>query len=516
MFTLPRPPQTDDELFWLIAALWGIKLPRVSVCPGHTSPFQAVADAYFARAPNFAVWYGSRGSGKSLALAALGLTKTFVDELDCTILGGSMTQSMNVRAHMAAMLEHINAPLPAIAKDITTMIKTKSGAEIRPLPASQTTVRGPHPPLQLLDEVDEMDWDIYNAALGQAMEQISKNKFVGTGKMAEYIVASSTWQNPEGTFSKVIDNAREKGMPIYTWCWRELLEKNGGWLSQRAIDAKRATVSEQMWKTEYELNEPSGASRAFDLDKVAEYFVDYNDYYGMAPLESESHDKIDDQLTVWETPQPAGIYAVGADWAKEHDKTVISVVRYDLTPNRLVKARVVNRRPWPTMIDWYNKDIHDYQAVGMHDKTGIGGVVHDYIDQPDASGGFVFVGRHRTNMLLNYITEFEHGRYRLPTQLEGYYRAHRSTTVADVYAPAKWDGHLPDEVASMGLVNRAIERMPSPVTTEEFRTPKPKDWHRKADDQFYAKPEMAGDWRDAMVVRVEDGAPVDAYEFMIG
>ena len=66
----------------MIKAMFGVELPRVAVCAEHVSPFQAVAHAYFGREPNFAVWYASRGSGKSLALATLGLTKAFVRDID--------------------------------------------------------------------------------------------------------------------------------------------------------------------------------------------------------------------------------------------------------------------------------------------------------------------------------------------------------------------------------------------------------------------------------------------------
>jgi hypothetical protein len=170
-FMLERPPRDEDELWWVIKALWGVELPRVAVCSEHVSPFHAVAQAYFARDNNFAVWYASRGSGKSLALAVLGLTKAFVRDIDVTILGGSMTQSLNVREHMRKLMRHRNAPLYAVEKDQATLIQMATGKEIKPLPASQTTVRGPHPPMTLLDEVDEMEKAIYDAALGQAMEQ---------------------------------------------------------------------------------------------------------------------------------------------------------------------------------------------------------------------------------------------------------------------------------------------------------------------------------------------------------
>ena len=346
-FTLSRPPETDDELWWVIKAMFGVALPRKAVCPDHVSPFDAVAHAYFGREPNYAVWYASRGSGKSLALAVLGLTKAFVRDIDVTILGGSMTQSLNVREHMRKLMAHSNAPVYAMQKDQATLIQMSTGKAIKPLPASQTTVRGPHPPLQLLDEVDEMDWDIYNASLGQAMEQLNTHGEV----VNEYIVASSTWQNPEGTFTQVIETARERGLPVFTWCWRELLQPHG-WMSQRFIDNKRQTVSAQMWHTEYDLNEPSAGSRALDLDKVEKYFVEYPKTISELHQGNGDHD-----VYVWEQPQVNGLYAVGADWAKEQDKTVIAVMRYDVKPHRLVKLIRINRRPWPVMIDLYNKAI---------------------------------------------------------------------------------------------------------------------------------------------------------------
>lgn len=471
---LRRPPRTDDELWWLIKALWGVEIPRVQVCPDHVAPFTAVADAYFARDPGYAVWYASRGSGKSLALAILGLTKAFVDDVKVTILGGSMTQSQNVSAHMKDHLEFERAPSYAlrggsINKGVTaTQISLQTGTWIRPIPASQTTVRGPHPPLTLLDEVDEMDYNIYVASLGQAMEQMNK-----AGKLvAEYIVASSTWQNPIGTFTRVIEDARKKGMPIYSWCWRELLktEQNPtGWMSQRFIDRKRQNVTAEMWRTEYELNEPSGDSRAFDLTKLEEAFVQYP-----VPIHYEQ-DGEDDQTWVWEDPNPAGTYAVGADWAQEKDKTIIACVRTDIRPRRLVYLRRVNRKPYPQMLASFDKVIRDYDAHGRHDKTGLGRVVNDVLDTSgdERVQGFDFSSKKkRSAMLLGYIAAVEGGAYALPrggpdskmTQfLAEFHKGHRGTTQGNVYGQHKDTGqgltdpagHLPDDVAAMGLAHLA-------------------------------------------------------------
>jgi hypothetical protein len=478
---LSRPPKTDDELWLVIVAFWGVRLPRVQVCKDHVAPFTAVAHAYFSREPNFAVWYASRGSGKSLALAVLGLTKTFIAGADCTILGGSIWQSQNVRDHMRKMLQFKNAPVYAVKRDITTMIETNTGNVIKPLPASQTSVRGPHPPLQLLDEIDEMDYELYQAALGQAMEQINaRGEVVG-----EYIVASSTWQNPIGTMTTVIEDARKKGLPVFTWCWRELIknDKNPyGWMSQRFIDNKRRHVSEVMWNTEYELNEPSSSSRAIDLEAVERFFVEYP-----KPIREEHAAGGDDDIWVWEDPVSTGSYAAGADWAKEQDKTVIAVIRIDVLPRRLVALRRMNRKKYPVMtrafVNWVEK--YHCHGASQHDKTGVGNALNDFLPDEIAKG-FVMVGRPRSQMFSNYIADFEHGGYELPRLAHDFYKSHRGATVADVFAPHAWDEHTPDDLVAMGMAHRAAGRTPPPAEMVDLKRD---ETPRSVDKPFHQMPD---------------------------
>lgn len=301
-------------------------------------------------------------------------------------------------------------------------------------------------------------------------------------------------------------------------CWRELLQPNG-WMSTRFIENKRRVVSAQMWHTEYELNEPSAGSRAFDLDKVALYFEDYPD-----PIFQMHKGNGDHDVYIWEKYQKQGLYAVGADWAKEHDKTVIAVVRYDITPHRLVKLTRVNRRPWDAMISMFNSDTQEYQAVAEHDGTGLGNVVNDYVDYSDTTNKFVMIGRARTEMLLAYIADFEHGAYRLPVipanldfpgvTTNPLYRAHRAVTVADVYAPTKWNSHLPDDIAAMALAHRALSKLPAPPQ-QDGGIPKD-ETPREADKRFHVKPEgnqtMSS---DGIVTVVDDRYGIDDASWLV-
>lgn len=442
---LPRPPMTKDELWETVRVLWGVEIPRMAICPGHVAPFDAFAEGYFGNTANWALWYGSRGTGKSLMLALLALTKAAILEINVALLGGSMAQSQNVQEHIENLLLYPAAPRYAVKAQIQTQITFNGGNWIRPLPASQKTVRGPHPQMTALDEIDEMDIKVYNAAMGQAMKKPNARGI----EIDEMVVASSTWQNPVGTFQTVRDEALKKGLPVRTWCFQEVLktpQNPTGWMDPDFIERKRASVPAELFRVEYELGEPAGGSRAFDLTKLNEYFVD------MEPVR-ERHTGNDDEW-VFEEPEVTGWYAMGTDWAKEEDKTVFVVMRIDEEPRRCVYLRRVNRKPWPEMIEMFNQVMKNYGAVATHDGTGIGNVVNDLIDE--RAQKFIMSGRQRTDMLVTYITAVEQGEYRLPRNTPSF-DAHKATTVEEVYAPGKWNSHLADDVAAFALAHRAAE-----------------------------------------------------------
>lgn len=458
LIQLPRPPLNKEELWWVVYALWGVQLPRVAVCPGHVSPFDAFAEAYFGNKWGYALWYGSRGTGKSYMLALLAMTKAALLEINVVLLGGSMAQSNNIHEHVENLLLYKNAPTQAVKDQIKTELGLYAGNWIRPLPASQKTVRGPHPHMTLLDEIDEMEKAIYDAAMGQAMRKPNMRDFM----VNEMVVASSTWQNPIGTFQEVKDDAEERGLPVRTWCFREVLQPNG-WMDAGFIERKRLTVPKEMFRVEYDLGEPSGGSRAFDLEALNKAFV-------RMKVIRERH-AADDDLWVYEEYNPKGTYVAGADWAKEKDKTVITVVRDDVTPHRVVYHRRVNRRPWPVMIGMFDEAVQNYAARSANDATGLGNVVNDFIEDEGESGQrsnkVQMIGQKRVALINEFITAVERGKYRFPAPDDSEHpnpmlKMFKSTTVADVYATTA-SAHLPDDVVSGAMMHRAHERQGPPA-----------------------------------------------------
>jgi hypothetical protein len=220
---LPYPPQDREQLWWAVKAIFGVSIPRTQVCPDHCAPFTAFADAYFRECtlPGYegdmsrAIWLASRGlAGKSFTLATLGLFFAYVVGADITILGGSLAQSNNVHQYMTKAIEFEGIPGGMMIDSTATRTTLTNSGRIRPLPASQRNVRGPHPSILLIDEADEMELEIYDAALGQPLPQ--KNYLDQT--VDTLVVVSSTWQNPDGTLTEILRRAEAKHQPVYNWC----------------------------------------------------------------------------------------------------------------------------------------------------------------------------------------------------------------------------------------------------------------------------------------------------------
>jgi hypothetical protein len=238
-------------------------------------------------------------------------------------------------------------------------------------------------------------------------------------------------------------------------CYREVLrtpENPFGWMDPEFIERKRASVPAEMFRVEYDMGEPAGGNRAFDIAKVEAYFDE------RTPVR-ESHKANDDEW-VFEEPNPLATYVAGADWAKEQDKTVIAIFRTDVDPHPLVYLRVINRRSWPDMVAIFNTKAEAYQARSAHDGTGVGNVVNDLVDHRVLKVNMV--DQKRKDLLNEYVSDFEQGYFRIP-RCTSAYNAHRATTMQMIWAGAAGGAHLPDEVAACAIANRARRRMPPPV-----------------------------------------------------
>lgn len=449
---LKRLPRDDDELWWTVYGLWGYRIPRHSVCADHVAPFTAFADAYFARHPMM-IWKASRGlGGKSRTLAVLGLTEAALLGSEVTILGGSFAQSLNVHDATKEAWDWHASPKYLLNRPPTRYDTVMTnGGHLRTLTASQTSVRGPHPPRLLCDEIDEMDQGILDAALGQPMEQFNNRG----EKIPTQVVLSSTHQYPDKTMSEMIRRSKTQGFPIYHWCFRETSNDIDGWLTPAAIERAKSVVSELMWKTEYELQEPNFGERAIDSDAVNRCFDPAMGIFA------------GDINTITQTPRVEGRhYITAVDWAKTQDQTIITTFDVTERPWVCVAWQKINRLPWPMLVKRALDQWREYGDKFIHDATGVGAAAQDIIREQTTSQEFNRVipvvmggGRDRDAFYTEYISAIEHDDIRYP-RINYAYDEHRYVSSEDLFTGK---GHAPDTVVAGALAWSARRKNSKPV-----------------------------------------------------
>ena len=281
------------------------------------------------------------------------------------------------------------------------------------------------------------------------------------------------------TMSEMLRRAGEMGWEVHEWCWKECSNPVDGWLTQTMIDRKRQQVPKHMWEVEYDLQEPSFGSRAFETECVEKAFsgwcVHEKEYYyhGPCPVDDNCEHPgrqtyktarvIDGEQYEFEAPDlRKGEYVTAADWAKERDYTVITTFRVDCDPWRVVAYSRTNRKPYPMMVDLFNKRLKRYGGSSIHDGTGLGNVINDYID--DRTVSFIMTGRQRDDMLSEHVNGVEKLGIVSP-KIESAYTAHKYCSIEDLYGRGK-DTHLPDEVCSYALAwhlnkRRAVAAVPA-------------------------------------------------------
>lgn len=210
-----RPCLSADELHGWIRMFTGLNIPRQSVCPHHSAPFDYLVHSYFEPSPDLVVW-APRGGGKT-RLAALA---TLLDLLHkpataVRILGGSLQQSLRMWEHLLPDLESVGEAMPSRSG---RRVKVKNAGDVAVLTQSQRAVRGLRVQKLRCDEVELFDPKIWEAA-----QLVTRSNRDGTVRGS--IEALSTHHTRGGLMSRIIDGAAKKKTPVVKWCVLEVLQK---------------------------------------------------------------------------------------------------------------------------------------------------------------------------------------------------------------------------------------------------------------------------------------------------
>lgn len=374
------------------------------------------------------------------------------------VLAGSFEQASKVHSYLQMFWQSETAPVHELLSDPTARLtKFRNGGRCNILTASAKSARSGHPNRLRVDEADEIPLPIYDAATGQTMRDDIESviRRLDRQEVAAQTNISSTHQHPAGTMTELKTRMAERGQPIYRWCWRESLQPHG-WLTQEEVDRKKTEVSDYMWQSEYEGVEPSAGDLAIMRERVELFF---DSRLGEFSGDAKNYIEI-------EPPQKAARYSTGIDWAQRRDWTIITTLRVDCHPWKLVAWERRGRESWPIMIERAKERKRRFGGTLWHDETGIGTVIHDYLEElgtcptDGCDGkncgyevhGFQFVGNDRKTLLGEAIVAVEQGDITSPIirHLQGEMKWMLNS---NVYGP----GHLPDGFSSLALAIRAAK-----------------------------------------------------------
>jgi len=216
-------PKTRGELHAYVRYYLGLWIPRRAVCEGHVAPFEYVAGAVLGTLGDCVVW-APRAGGKTANGAVVTLLECLHrPDLGVRILGGSREQSEKMYQHMTALLDfaprHGRSALEAGIVNGTPLIgrtRFANKSEVGILTQSAKSVRGPHVPRLRLDEVDEFDPDIFQAAL-----KITQSMKGHVGRTEIF----STMHRRFGLMADLVREHRARGFRLLKWCLWEVIER---------------------------------------------------------------------------------------------------------------------------------------------------------------------------------------------------------------------------------------------------------------------------------------------------
>ncbi len=196
----------------LIAGDFGLKLPDRSFTPGHSTPLRFVLDALSHPGRDVAAW-ACRSGLKTLSASIIAAVQfAWTDGLQARVLSGSQAQAGTLYGYWKRWCQTFLSDLRPVLRRTRTEL---GGGCMEIVAASQRAVRGPKIHRLFEDELDEIDPELDQAAVGMLASS--------PGRPAR-TVYTSTWHRSAGLMGKLIDAGAANGVSLHKWNIWEVIE----------------------------------------------------------------------------------------------------------------------------------------------------------------------------------------------------------------------------------------------------------------------------------------------------
>ena len=200
-------PRSRPSLWAFIGLYLGVWLPHKCFTPGHSSPFDFVAEGFFHPERDLAAWANRRGAKTLSASILAALDYRFSDKpIKGRVLSGSEDQARALYGYWERWCRTLLRD--RLKGDPGRLITRLDNGDFEILAASAKRVRGPGIQRLFWDEVDEIDPSIMAASVG------TLNSLNGVPART---VATSTWHYAHGPMGELVASAKDKGFSLHKW-----------------------------------------------------------------------------------------------------------------------------------------------------------------------------------------------------------------------------------------------------------------------------------------------------------
>lgn len=208
--------KNDDDLKKLIKFGFGLNPLDNHICKDHHDPFTAISDLFFERADRMFLW-ANRSGGKSCIFGlSMFLDSIFKPGCQTRLFGGVKEQADGCRDEMLKIINDAKMFDYFCKTSSKNKVKFNNNSNVFIHSASPRQARGPHPQKLKLDEIEEMSFDVFNAALSQPRS---------SADIRSSIVMGSTYHKSGGMVKYVLDEmVSTGGYKCYRWCAIDILE----------------------------------------------------------------------------------------------------------------------------------------------------------------------------------------------------------------------------------------------------------------------------------------------------
>lgn len=205
-------------MHFLVKEFFGIDIPQHQLCAGHCAPYEFFADLFF-ELVDTALGFGSRGSGKTLDVALLNsCDMLFKPGVEITTAGATLEQANRGYRYVK---ENFKLPeFAALVEGDPTQSRTRltNGSLLEVTTGTKKGLNSPHPIKSRIDEIELMDWDVLQEGLSMSMAKPGL-------PYKSQDVFTSTRKTMSGTMQRLLDEADQRNLKVYSWCVWESLEQ---------------------------------------------------------------------------------------------------------------------------------------------------------------------------------------------------------------------------------------------------------------------------------------------------